>query len=188
MLFLTFSALVANPKKLLYAVANPARGLLNRGKKKEEKIWQATTIIIQVDRGCCRNGGRRFVIACTLQLENVESLDDFVGWAGQHIRQRLFLCIIACNLDSELLSVACQPGGSVVNLKTFRRWDVSSNLDAATRTGIVSHIMPNKWRTIAVCRGYTKFDFTVDEGTLKRAPQEKIKERQRKLLCGIPPV
>ena len=34
LLFLTFSALVANPKKLLYTVANPARGLLNRGKKK----------------------------------------------------------------------------------------------------------------------------------------------------------
>ena len=33
-LFLTFSALVAKPKKLLYTVANPARGLLNRGKKK----------------------------------------------------------------------------------------------------------------------------------------------------------
>ena len=27
-LFLTFSVLVANPKKLLYTVANPARGLL----------------------------------------------------------------------------------------------------------------------------------------------------------------
>ena len=30
LLFLTFSVLVANPKKLLYTVANPARGLLNR--------------------------------------------------------------------------------------------------------------------------------------------------------------
>ena len=39
-LFLTFSALVANPKKLLYTVANPARGLLNRGKKEKEKVWQ----------------------------------------------------------------------------------------------------------------------------------------------------
>ena len=29
-LFLTFSVLVANPKKLLYTVANPARDLLNR--------------------------------------------------------------------------------------------------------------------------------------------------------------
>ena len=27
LLFLTFSVLVANPKKLLYTVANPARGL-----------------------------------------------------------------------------------------------------------------------------------------------------------------
>ena len=36
LLFLTFSALVANPKKLLYTVANPARGLLNRGKKKKK--------------------------------------------------------------------------------------------------------------------------------------------------------
>ena len=33
LLFLTFSALVANPKKLLYTVANPARGLLDREKK-----------------------------------------------------------------------------------------------------------------------------------------------------------
>ena len=39
LLFLTFSALVANPKKttVLYTVANPARGLLNREKKKKKK-------------------------------------------------------------------------------------------------------------------------------------------------------
>ena len=30
LLFLTFSVLVAKPEKLLYMVANPARGLLNR--------------------------------------------------------------------------------------------------------------------------------------------------------------
>ena len=41
LLFLTFSALVANPKKLLYTVANPARGLLNRGKKKKKKSGSA---------------------------------------------------------------------------------------------------------------------------------------------------
>ena len=41
MLFLTFSALVANPKKILYTVANPARGLLNRGKKKKKKSGSA---------------------------------------------------------------------------------------------------------------------------------------------------
>ena len=43
LLFLTFSAVVANPKKLLYTVANPVCGLLNRGKKrkkKKEKVWQ----------------------------------------------------------------------------------------------------------------------------------------------------
>ena len=33
-LFLTFSVLVANTKKLLYTVANPARGLLNREKER----------------------------------------------------------------------------------------------------------------------------------------------------------
>ena len=39
LLFLTFGALVANPKKttVLYTVANPARGLLNREKKKKKK-------------------------------------------------------------------------------------------------------------------------------------------------------
>ena len=42
LLFLTFSGLVANPKKLLYTVANPARGLLNREKRTKEKVWQHT--------------------------------------------------------------------------------------------------------------------------------------------------
>ena len=42
LLFLTFSVLVANPKKLLYTVANPARGLLNREKRTKEKDWQHT--------------------------------------------------------------------------------------------------------------------------------------------------
>ena len=40
LLFLTFSALVANPKKT-YTVANPARGLLNREKKKKKKSGSA---------------------------------------------------------------------------------------------------------------------------------------------------
>ena len=42
LLFLTSSVLVVNPKKLLYAVANPARGLLNREKRTKEKVWQHT--------------------------------------------------------------------------------------------------------------------------------------------------
>ena len=42
LLFLTFSVLVANPKKLLSTVANPARGLLNREKRTKEKVWQHT--------------------------------------------------------------------------------------------------------------------------------------------------
>ena len=37
---LTFSVLVANPQKLLDTVVNPIRGLLNRGKKTKEKVWQ----------------------------------------------------------------------------------------------------------------------------------------------------
>ena len=42
LLFLTFSVLVANPKKLLYKVANPARGLLSREKRTKEEVWQHT--------------------------------------------------------------------------------------------------------------------------------------------------
>ena len=38
LLFITFSVLVANPKQLLYTVANPARGLLNREYKTKEKV------------------------------------------------------------------------------------------------------------------------------------------------------
>ena len=45
------------------------------------------------------------------------------------------------------------------NLETFWRWDLSSNLGAVTRTGIFSHIMPNKWRTIIMSWVlYSKFD------------------------------
>ena len=43
LLFLTFSVLVANSKKLLYTVANPARGLLNKEKRTKEKVWQHTS-------------------------------------------------------------------------------------------------------------------------------------------------
>ena len=37
LLFLTFSVLVANLKKTIYTVANPARGLLSREKRTKEK-------------------------------------------------------------------------------------------------------------------------------------------------------
>ena len=46
LLFHTFSVLVANPKQLLYTVADPARGLLNRekikiksGSDKSREVW-----------------------------------------------------------------------------------------------------------------------------------------------------
>ena len=42
LLFLTFSVLVAKPKKTIYTVANPARGLLSREKRTKEKVWQHT--------------------------------------------------------------------------------------------------------------------------------------------------
>ena len=42
LLFLTFSVLVANPKKLLYTVANPARGLpAEQGKENKIKSLAA---------------------------------------------------------------------------------------------------------------------------------------------------
>ena len=37
LLFLTFNVLVANPRILVYTVANPARGLLNREKRRKKK-------------------------------------------------------------------------------------------------------------------------------------------------------
>ena len=41
LLFLTFSVLVANPKKILfYPVANPARGLLNRKKIESLAVYK----------------------------------------------------------------------------------------------------------------------------------------------------
>ena len=48
--FLTFSVLVANPKKLLYTVANPARGLLNREKKKNLVAYASTSPMLLVRR------------------------------------------------------------------------------------------------------------------------------------------
>ena len=41
MLFLTCSVLIANPKKLLYTAANPARGLLNRTREQNRKSGSA---------------------------------------------------------------------------------------------------------------------------------------------------
>ena len=42
LLFRTFNVLVANPKKLLHTVANPACGLLNGEKRTKEEVWQNT--------------------------------------------------------------------------------------------------------------------------------------------------
>ena len=61
LLFLTFSVLVANPKKLLYTVANPARGLLNREKRTKEKVWQHTP---PPHPPHCSFGENKYVCAC----------------------------------------------------------------------------------------------------------------------------
>ena len=41
LLFLTFNVLVANPRKLLYTVANPVRGLLKREKRTKKTFGSA---------------------------------------------------------------------------------------------------------------------------------------------------
>ena len=56
LLFLTFSALVA---KVLYTVANPARGLLDREKKEEEKVWQRPPPPRPPPRALCSFGGEK---------------------------------------------------------------------------------------------------------------------------------
>ena len=41
LMFFTSSVLVSNPRELLYTVANPARGLLNREMRtKSQKVWE----------------------------------------------------------------------------------------------------------------------------------------------------
>ena len=41
LLFLTFSVLVVNPRELLYTVANPTRGQLNRGNRTKKEVLQS---------------------------------------------------------------------------------------------------------------------------------------------------
>ena len=53
LLFLTFSVLVANPKKQLYT-ANPARGLLNREKRTKDKLWRVIFCISPLPFCCLR--------------------------------------------------------------------------------------------------------------------------------------
>ena len=54
LLFLTFSVLAANPRKLLYTVANPARDLLKREKNTKRKSLAAppphTALILLIVR------------------------------------------------------------------------------------------------------------------------------------------
>ena len=46
-LFLKFSVLVADPKKLLYTLVNPARGLLNREQRIKEKVTRFDMHLVQ---------------------------------------------------------------------------------------------------------------------------------------------
>ena len=46
-LFLKFSVLVANPKKLVYTVVNPARGLLNREHRTKKKVTRFDMHLVQ---------------------------------------------------------------------------------------------------------------------------------------------
>ena len=47
LLFLTFRVLVANPRELLYTVANPARGLLDREKIRGNDTTGCTQVILR---------------------------------------------------------------------------------------------------------------------------------------------
>ena len=91
-----------------------------------------------------------------------------------------------------------RPGGSVGNLETSSRWDVSSNLGAVTRTGIFPRENKNKnhdqqkWRTI---RSWVhKFNFMVGEGKgrLNLSRDKKLRQAPQKeggtILCDLPPV
>ena len=88
---------------------------------------------------------------------------------------------------SGVKSITGRPGGSVGNLETFGRWDVSSNLGAVTRTGIFPRNKKIKKCPTSGERlfyGYTKFDFTVDEGKERLNPSREKNEgnhRRRKV-------
>ena len=70
LLFLTFSVLVANPKKLLYTVANPARGLLNH--RNDPDDGESTSCQMQDIKYCFRqyvqsNALRKVSMGCNRQ-------------------------------------------------------------------------------------------------------------------------
>ena len=50
LLFLAFNVLVANPRKLLYTVANPARGLLKRENRTKKTFGSALPLTPHPDR------------------------------------------------------------------------------------------------------------------------------------------
>ena len=68
------------------------------------------------------------------------------------------------------IKAAGRPGGSVGNLETFWRWDVSSNLGVVTRTGI----MPNKWRTMKSLVYKVRLHGRRGKGTVESFSREKL--------------
>ena len=90
-------------------------------------------------------------------------------------------------------------GGSVRNLKTLWRWDVSSNLGAVTRTGIfpskkVSKVkkMPNKWRAINSLVHKIRLHGQRGKGTAESFSREKLRQAPQneagESRCDLPPV
>ena len=101
-LFHTFSVLVANPKKLLYTVANPARGLLNRGKKTSgsappicsfgEKLKVMRHIYMYVSRGATQVGVTQ--ISVRLASVHKDSFDSSARPMGVASQNSMLPCAI----------------------------------------------------------------------------------------------
>ena len=123
LLFLTFSALVASPKKLLYTVANPARGLLNRGKKKRKKKYgsaphppspRAARSEKKKKRKKKKSRGASTCLGATqvgvtqvvsVRLASVQRFLRLVGWANGCRFAKFYASVCDCNFPSLVASL-----------------------------------------------------------------------------------
>ena len=113
LLFLTFRLLVANPKKLLYTVANPARGLLNRENITKSKSLAAPLQHCSFEENQIKSRDASTCLGATQVLVRLAPVQDSFGSSTRPIGVASKNSTVPCAFTTFPVSLSLSSPGDV---------------------------------------------------------------------------